>query len=511
LEIYVYFVTIRNRETNVGKRFITVLIIIALLLLVAPPLMGIAYESQIREQIASVPDNPTVDFGLVDYERGLYSSNGAFRIELSDAYIEQMRSALESTDPANPPTPEQQEWIDNLVELMSGELRFDLDVQHGPVSVADGVNLGLATVHAEMDSTTGKLAEIQEILGVPYLFQGDAQVGFDGSFAFQTQVPAMTRSEPEHSFEFSGLDYDGYFGRSDTSVKASGGTELLSIEFDGGQMSIEDIVLTTDTKILSGYLWSGNTSIDIGKIQISSPDSAAAANFDLTRLGFDADIGLNDTADKLTIAIIYRLAGISGLPDNDIADLKLGMRFRNIDRQAIEDYMLVAQDLGFADPNSLEQMLPELEAIGTKILRGSPGVDLSPFEFVLNGEPFTASLGVDFDGANLPADIDILNLGNDPGSLIAALSASGQVKGSESLARSLATNILRQQIAQGIPPDAEITAADIDAAAAQQASMMIDGMIQQGLIKRDGGQLDMDFSYADGQLFVNNVPIPLGQ
>jgi len=41
--------------------------------------------------------------------------------------------------------------------------------------------------------------------------------------------------------------------------------------------------------------------------------------------------------------------------------------------------------------------------------------------------------------------------------------------------------------------------------------MMIDGMIQQGLIKRENGQLNVDFSYEDGQLFVNNVPIPLGQ
>jgi cytochrome c-type biogenesis protein CcmE len=111
----------------------------------------------------------------------------------------------------------------------------------------------------------------------------------------------------------------------------------------------------------------------------------------------------------------------------------------------------------------------------------------------------------------VPADIDIVTLDSAPGLLLGALSATGQIESSDSLTRTLAINILRGQIAQSVPPDAQITAADIDAAASQQAAMMIDGMIQQGLIQRKNGQLNMDFSYADGQLFVNNVPIPFGQ
>lgn len=494
-----------------GKRIIAAIIIVALLFVAAPSLMGIAYETQVREQIASAPDNPTIDFALVDYERGFYTSSGAFRIALSEAYIEKIRNALEFTDPANPLTPQQQEWVDDLLELMSGEVRFDLDVQHGPVNLAKGMHMGLATIQMEMDSTSGKLAEIQQMLGVPYLLRGDAQVGFDGSFAFQAEIPPMAQTESEYSFEFSGFNYDGYFGRADRSVTASGGSELLSIMSNNGQISIEDIELTADTRMLSGYLWSGSTSVDLGELHIRSMDSAVASSVDLLGLGFDVDIALGESTDKLTIATVYRLAAMHGLPDTDLANVAAGVRLRNIDRQAIEDYIRVAQDVGFGDPGAMPQALREMRTIGVKILRGSPGLDLSPFEFVLNGQPFTASLGIDFDGASIPAAIDITNGGDDPGMLIAAISASGQVTGSEFLATSIATNILRQQIAQGIPPDAEITADDIDAAANQQAGMMIDGMIQQGLIRRVKGQLKTDFSYADGQLFVNNVPIPFGQ
>ena len=121
-----------------------------------------------------------------------------------------------------------------------------------------------------------------------------------------------------------------------------------------------------------------------------------------------------------------------------------------------------------------------------------------------------ANVGIDFDGSALPEDVVIANLVDDPGRLIAALSAVGQIESSEALAKTVAETALRAQIARGVPPDGEITAADIEAAARQQAEMMIDGAILQGLIKREDGQLKVDISYADGQLFVNDVPIPLG-
>ena len=499
-----------SQGAHVGKRIIGTLVIVAIVLAAAPPLFGIVYENQVREQIASAPEVSYMTFELADYRRGFYSSQGQLRFALSDEYIEQMRSAIDTNDPANPQTPEQQAMLDNLLEFMSAELLFDIDVQHGPVMTADGISMGLATVHSEIDSTAGKLAEIQQQLGVPYLFQVDAQVDFDGSFDFQAEIPPIANNDPDYRFDFSGLNYTGYFDRPDSRVTARGGTDQFLFEMDSAQIAVADIGITMDSRMLSSSLWLGKTSMDVGEVHLRNPDSANES-FDLRGLGFDADVGLNDTADKLAIAFVYRIADVSGVPDSDISDLRVGMRLRDIDREAIEDYLLVAQQLGFADPDAMEKLLPELQTIGTKILRGSPGVDLNPFEFVLNGEPFTANIGIDFDGTVLPADIDIINLIGDPGVLIEALSGAGQIASSESLARTLAINILRGQIAQGVPPDAEITAADIEAAATQQAAMMIDGMIQQGLIQRKNDQLNMDISYADGQLFVNNVPVPLGQ
>jgi uncharacterized protein YdgA (DUF945 family) len=493
-----------------GKRTFITLVIVAIIAAAAPPLFGFTYERQIREQVASAPENTLMIFELADYQRGLYTSHGTLRFALSDGYIEQLRNALDTSDPASPRTPEQQATLDSMLEFLSAELLFDIDVQHGPVMFANGLSVGLATVRSQIVSTTGKLAEFQKQLGLPYLLQVDAQVDLDGSADFQADIPPFSNSDADFSIDFSGLNYGGRFDRSNTSVKAQGGTDRFLIDTDGMQIVIEDIGLMVDSKMLVSNLWLGHTSIEVGEVHLKSPDSMDGASFDLLGLGFDADVGLNDAADKFTIEIVYRIAGISGLPDSEIENLKVGMRFRNIDREAIEEYLLLAQEMGFADPDAMEKMLPAFQSIGNRILRGSPGVDLSPVEVILNGEPFAASIGIDFDGSALPEDLVITNLANDPGLLIAALSAAGQIESSEALAKTVAETALRVQIAQGVPPDGEITGADIEAAARQQAEMVIDGAILQGLIKREGGQLKVDISYADGQLFVNDVPIPLG-
>jgi uncharacterized protein YdgA (DUF945 family) len=495
----------------VGKQAISALVVVAIVVAAAPPLFGIAYEQQIRSQVAGAPVNPYLSFELAEYERGLYSSQGVLRLALSDEYLEQLHSMFETRNPDSAPTAEQQAMIDKLLDVMSAELRFDIDVQHGPANAAEGVHLGLASVHTEVDSTAGTLAEIQQQLDVPYLFRADAQVDFDGSFDFQAAIPPLVKRDPDYSFEFSGLEYNGHFDRADTSVQATGETDLFLLETAGAEIVVEDIGAVIDARLLSSYLWLGKTSLDIREVRVGNSGATAGPTFGMLGLGMDADVAMNETADKLTMAFEYRMAGITGLPDSDVADLNVGMRLRNIDRDAIEDYVQLAQQFGLASADAMEKFIPKLQAIGIRILRASPGFDLSPVQFTLNGEPFTASVGIDFDGAAVPADIDIVTLDSAPGLLLGALSATGQIESSDSLTRTLAINILRGQIAQSVPPDAQITAADIDAAASQQAAMMIDGMIQQGLIQRKNGQLNMDFSYADGQLFVNNVPIPFGQ
>jgi hypothetical protein len=345
-------------------------VVVAIVVAAAPPLFGIAYEQQIRSQVAGAPVNPYLSFELAEYERGLYSSQGVLRLALSDEYLEQLHSMFETRNPDSAPTAEQQAMIDKLLDVMSAELRFDIDVQHGPANAAEGVHLGL-------DSTAGTLAEIQQQLDVPYLFRADAQVDFDGSFDFQAAIPPLVKRDPDYSFEFSGLEYNGHFDRADTSVQATGETDLFLLETAGAEIVVEDIGAVIDARLLSSYLWLGKTSLDIREVRVGNSGATAGPTFGMLGLGMDADVAMNETAE-------YRMAGITGLPESDVADLNVAMRLRNIDRDAIEDYVQLAQQFGLASADAMEKFIPKLQAIGIRILRASPGFDLSPVQFTLN-------------------------------------------------------------------------------------------------------------------------------
>ena len=72
----------------------------------------------------------------------------------------------------------------------------------------------------------------------------------------------------------------------------------------------------------------------------------------------------------------------------------------------------------------------------------------------------------------------------------------------------MATDIVRDQISASLPPEAQITDAEIDELARAQSAAMIDAMIGQGALQRTAGKLIMDFEFANSQLTVNGAPMP---
>lgn len=494
-----------------SKRLVIVLVILVFTVAALPPLFGIAYERQIRSQIDSAPENPYLRVELADYERGLYSSEGSLRLAFSDQYIEQLRAALATQDRADPLTAEQQAAFESLLDYTQGELRFDIDVLHGPVAIADGVSVGLARVRSELDSATGKLAEFREQVNAPYLFRAEALVGFDGSSDFQYVVPPMFGGEGNSRFEFSGFNAAGHYDGGERRLKAVGGSSSFKIEREGTRVVLENLEFETDSRLLSNLLWLGKTGVGIRDVRVFSPGSAAQSMFSMHKLGMDLDFDLNESADKLSMEVNYQIAGIIGLPETDLGDLQLRMRLSDVDLEATKDYIVLYQRFGLVNPESMGQFLAELEPLAERILRGSPRIEVEPVKFTLNGEQFLATLGIEFDGDALPADTDVTLLRSNPGLLLGALSAQGRIETSESIAKMTATSIMRDQIAKSIPPDMEATAADVDAAAHEQALAMIDSLIQQGMIRRDEALLSTNFEYTNGELVVNGTAIALGR
>lgn len=492
-----------------GKRLLIFLIVIAAAVAALPPLFGIMYERQIRAQVDEAPDYPYLSYELDSYERGLYSSQGSFRLAFSDEYVEQMRAVL--TPPADESQTEQQQGVvDNLLEFIAGEVRFDISVDHGPITFSEGINPALAKVHAEIDSTSGALAEFQEWVNAPYLYQVDALVDFDGSSDFTASVPAMSVTEGDARLEFSGFETTGRYDNSVPNIKATGSSDSLHVEAEGVRITMDELKFETDSRILDGYVWLGTSGFDVGNFAVAGPQGASVNEIGISKFGVDVASEVNEAGDKVSISMEQRLAEVTGVPEIDVRDFLFSLRLRDIDLDAAKKYMALNQQLSLASVESIEAMVREMESLAEQVLRGSPGIDIEQLRVTFNDEPLMATARINIDGDAFPADVELMPGNANPGLLLAAMSAEGRIEASEAIAKMIATDIVRDQITASLPPEAQVSDTDVVEIARQQSGAMIDALIQQGTLQRTGDNLSVDFEFADNQLTVNGTAMPIG-
>ena len=488
-----------------GKRlFIIVLVILVLVGVALPPVLGIVYEKQVRNQFEDAPPNPYVHVELSDHQRGLYSSRGTVRLSLSEEYLEQIDGMIATRGADEPVTAEQQAEVDKMLEFLGARTQMDYTVRHGPVTFSNGVKIGLATVHTVFKPTAGKLAELQETLGVPYLARIDAVVRFDRSSDFQMAVPPMSGSTDDARFVFTGLTAQGNYDHGDRHLRATGSGGALVVEADDGRVSVENITFESDMTMLTDYLWLGTGHFDVGSIGVT----AAQETMTLRDFGMGADTHLNDAGDKLFMSLNYGLVDFDG-GDANLGDLQIGMHIREIDLEAAKDYMRLSQQAALTSPEEMQEVLAQFQDVAERILRGSPAIEIGPIRFTWNGERFLANLSFEFDGNALPAGVSLDAIETNPGLLLGGISGDGQIETTEVIAGLVAASIVRNQMAAGIPEDAEVSGAALDAAAEAQAEDVVAGLIEQGLIERADGQLRTNLEYANGELRVNGTLIPL--
>ena len=475
-----------------------------------PPVFGIFYERQFEAQINAGQPNPYMVFRIAEYQRGLYSSHATIAFSLSNEYVEQIQAAMLSSGPASPVTAEQRADLEEILVFLEGELRFNLDIRHGPWSFPDGQFTGLAEVTSILDSSAGALADLQQELGLPHLFAVDAQVSLDGSTDFQASIPPIEHGDTDSSITFSGLNMDGHYDNRDRRISVTSGIEILSIDNDKFGVRIAGVGLNTDSKLLENYLWLGTGNISIDEIVVFDPDIGEQSSVRITHAGMKATVDINEAGDKISMEADYFVGDISGIPEMAWSDLRFNLGLSEISLEAMYAYVEITRNMGFVSQDNAGAFLAEMQAIVFQVLSGSPSLSVDPFAFSVNGEPFVAQLRVDFDGAALPPGSTLDMLVGNPALWMSALSGKSHVETSEAMANLIAGNFVKARLSTSLGPESEVSVADIASLASAQSRMMIDNFVQQGMIKRSGGTLSSDISYHNGELIVNDTPFPLG-
>ncbi|MGB5248918.1 MAG: DUF945 family protein [Gammaproteobacteria bacterium] len=493
------------------KRVLLVLLAVGLIVALTPPALGYIYERQIRSEISAGVSNPAFTVEIVNYERGFYESQASVRLAASEEYAERFRSLVDTATSAGSSDPRSDAVIELLGKFFNGELSFDIDIQHGPLIIGDGIKFALATMVMQLDSSTGPLAELRAMTDAPYLLLTDGTVRFDGTMEFHTNVPPMIwQTDDGSDTRFSGFLANGTYDPDKRTLDTSGIIETVEARFETGTLSASGIGIGIDAQRLGDYIWLGIHSFGVESMTYEPSGQYGAESFTANGVSFEMDTRANDGGEKVSMAMVYEIDEFKSPPEIALNDVQIAMKFADIDVDLIEGYTRLQHQLFLATPELMGQLQPEIESLAIDALRTNPGFSVKPARFVLNGQHFEARVGLGFDGSALPPNLNLAMLSANPAFITGGLSARGNVETAEPLARRMAKSFMRGEIMRTLPPESEADYTEIEAVATQQSSMMIDSLIMQGLIERHFGSLSTDFSFDNGVLLVNGQPIPLG-
>ena len=468
------------------KKVILVLVLlIAVAVLALPPVLGGMTQSTFEEQIAKFDENPVFALTVSSYERGWLTSTAEVAISLDEAYVSRMT--------ANAPVED-----DFGAMIASESISVGVDISHGPVTFTDGMYFGLSKIHASLDGSDANIAMITDELGIDYLAELDGRVSYTGTFSFTSNIPAIDYIDENGQIRFSGLTLDGVNRGSELSIDAL--TELLSIDVGGVTTNFENIGFTSRSTPVNSLLWVGDFDGWVESMSFFN-QLDPNASMSMSGIGISAAAELDDTGELFDAHITYAVDTMSVPAEEiEVTDSEITVRFGNLSVESVTDYYETMLSIDLEDPTMAAKVLP---GIALEILRRNPTFALDPVAFTLNGDSMLASLSI--RTINGDQSIDFSN----PMMMLGMFEASASITAAKSLVEQLAAQAAAEQMS-GLDDGSLPPGQDVESMAQAQVDLLIATFLGQGYIEDDGENYTSEIEYANGEVRVNGMPLPLG-
>lgn len=454
-----------------------------------PPLLGILTESQVRNSLASMDENPVMALNVESYDRGWFSSTARVGVGIDPDYA---RSLTALDDPN----------ASGLAAAMIADatLTFVVDLDHGPIVLRNGFYAGLSRFVARLDEESAVVNEIRTRFAMPYLVEIRGQLGFTGVFRYDADVPPVDFADESGEVFFSGLITDGTLRRG--NLVTSGRIDEISFDSVGAAGQIRGISFNGDNNRVNAYLWTGPFEMLVDSVVFTNPLLGAEPMLNISGLRLAGDSQLDDSGELISGSVIYAADSFVAGQEFSLANAEISAVVTNLSIDALETYYETMLSL---DPNDPLAALGALQTIGSQLFERNPTFALSPVRFEYNGEPFTAHIEVRTSDA-AQGSIDFMN----PMMLASLLEVSADATASKTLAAELASMIVQGQLAAAFAGEELPPGQDIAQIAQQQAEVMLTTFVGQGLIVEVGDNYTTTIEYANGEITVNGTPLPLG-
>jgi len=462
-----------------------VVVIIVLFILGFPPVLGMMTESQLDERVAAINTNELLAIEVQSFDRGWFTSTATIELGLSPTYIAILTAGS-----------------DENLDLLEQRLTVLVDLAHGPVVMSDGVHFGLSKTFARPDPNAANIAELQQQLGMPYLFEFRGETGYFGGTKFLADIPAIDYANELAELVFSGIQIEGTLYGNQLMVDSN--TDMLELTSGPGSISAYEISLTTDSRIVSRFQAFGVSELLIDRIVVSSVLLADEPLFDARSISFNTDISESDSGALIDSTIVYGLESASVGPEFEFSNGELGIGITNVDAAAMQMYYEMIRDLTLADEVEPGVLANEMQPVIRRLLAAGPALSLDPIRFLMNDEMFAASVHLQTDPAALPPGgaFDV----QDPSLWMSLLSGTADATVSKELARRLAIQVSRTQLAA----TGELSPDEVDAMAEAQSGLLLVALSGQGILEDQGDTYSTTLVFEDGALSLNGTLLPFG-
>jgi len=450
----------------------------ALLIVGLPPVLGLLTEAQVRARVAELSESGVFLAEVRAFERGWLSGRAKIDIGLAPAYLRRSSAAA----------PE-------LEALIGQTAPLDVVFAYGPIPLLDGIHFGLSRMVARLDSESAAVANLEQGLGIPYVFEFRGRTSFLGKLTFDADMPPVDLPMGRTRIEFSGAVLAGTFVGN--RLAAHGGVDRFRFSSPTGVFSVERVGATIDNEIRSRYLLPGSAAFSVGSVTVVDAASGPTPKLEASGVRVDSLVQLDETRNLLDVRATVALD--SAFADGvRIADASLGIAVRNLDAAALEIYATTLRGVA-ASADRGAALRPALE----RVLAGAPSVALDPVAFSFDGEPFTGRLEIVTNAGALPANgtVDF----EDPQTLLTLFDSSADIELSKKLAQSLAALALQIQLAD----DPTLLSEDRQRIAEAQSGLILVALLGQGLLTDKGDRYRAELRVADGAVTVNGAPLPL--
>ncbi|PWW33573.1 uncharacterized protein YdgA (DUF945 family) [Idiomarina loihiensis] len=449
--------------------------------LIGPKFVGPQVEGALKQHVEVINQLPAYNARMVSFDSGWFGSTATISLGVDFGSIYPEGSAPD-------------------------DLSFEvvIDVQHGPVLTQFSPGLGMASFEAHAkDDGLREYIEWEE--NTPF-YHLTGSAGFFGGVSYDDEIVAFSSkpNDEQTSLTFTGYEGEGSISSDEFSYegKLEGAEGLI----EGQAISIGEFEISTEAKgnmleIVKGELYEGEMSMKLDKVIVGQPDDVDL--FELKDLGIEFVSYFSDDKESMNIDMNYSVESLKA-EDFDLDDLKLKMAFNNIDSEFLLAYNQMMQKIYDQNPDEIEVATQKLVKENLpKLLQAEPEFVISEFSGKMEPGEFKGDLSAKLAGVNqMPDNME------DTQFWLSSLIVDSSIAIDKPLLKWVAEQQMLSTMRMQMPGADE---AELQKMAEQQAPMMIDMYIQQGLLKEEDDEYRSEFQMENGEGVLNGQKIPIAK